>query len=94
MEDINVKKSRMTAEEFIDNKYKDFEELDSGCIWTNIENLMIEFAQYHVEQALKSADNNAEICVIDACYDTEPPTPVYGVESNSILNAYPKENIK
>lgn len=79
----------MTAEEFLNKKYPEFEDLDNGNIWSNIENLMVEFAQYHVKEALKAAWENAEtICVdkdgSDAC----------DIDKESILNAYLLENIK
>lgn len=84
----------MTAEEFLEKwclakGYTSIDECD------DIEKCMIEFAKYHVEAALKAVDNNAEVLVID--YDEgfdRIPTPIYGVDSNSILKAYPLENIK
>ena len=48
-----------------------------------------EFAQLHVEQALQAAAENAEIT-----YTTEKTWDFTFVDKQSILNAYPKENIK
>lgn len=51
---------------------------------------MIEFAKLHVESALKEASKNAE------CYLAGIPGDYqsYVVKSESILKAYPLENIK
>lgn len=53
--------------------------------------VMREFAKYHAEAALKAASENAE--AIDGW-----STPFSGnsasVDKESILNAYPEENIK
>lgn len=69
----------MTAKEFLETLPK-----DSNWKLSNIvENAMIEFAKYHVEQALKYASEEAV-------------TINYGqnVSKDSILDAYPLENIK
>ena len=47
---------------------------------------MIEFAKYHVEQALKAASEN--VIVHDDAFEEAK------VDKDSILNAYPLENIK
>lgn len=69
----------MKAEEFIKkhqcNSRKDIRE----C--------MIEFAQYHVEQALLFASVNAELGFTNGYRSCE-------ISSNSILTAYPKERIE
>lgn len=49
---------------------------------------MIEFAKLHVKSALEAAANNAKIK-----YDFYDEMAAY-VDSQSILNAYPDENIK
>jgi len=97
----------ITAEEFVENKYPFFEDLDSGNIWVNIDNLMIEFAKLHVEAALKAASEKAmveaepeigritvkkEIEISE--FDTLKFNYVFGVDQKSILNAYPLTNIK
>jgi hypothetical protein len=55
---------------------------------------MQEFAKLHVTQALKAADDNSRVTVIDYEDELEPPKPIWGVDSNSILSAYPLDNIK
>lgn len=58
---------------------------------------MIEFAQYHVLEALKAASKN--VCMMDdpdsytGNTGSEYPPDVI-IDHSSILNAYPKENIK
>lgn len=70
--------------------------------------LAISFAKLHVEAALKKASENANMLGItqhnnqapnqieDFVYVTDSNGPDYGYEVNkdSILNAYPLENIK
>ena len=46
------------------------------------------FAKLHVEAALKKASENAE-----SVYDSEEECFINAVEQDSILNAYPLENI-
>jgi hypothetical protein len=60
--------------------------------YTNIEQFMIEFAKLHVEAALKTADEKATVTPID--YEEGSWRPIWGVDSDSILNAYPLTNIK
>lgn len=83
----------MTAKEFLRNK-KNVIGLRSqasplGSEGTEIE-VMIEFAQYHVTEALKAASEKAEIELDDlGILGTH-----YVVNKESILTAYPLENIK
>lgn len=79
----------MTAEEFLDRITE-----DKGDDMENIYHAMKEFAKYHVQEALKEASDNADIMVVDYNEDTIPPSPIWGVDSYSILNVYPLENIK
>jgi hypothetical protein len=51
------------------------------------ETLMIEFAKLHVEAALKAASEDAHTKDVPYTDDVE-------VDKDSILNAYPLENIK
>jgi len=51
---------------------------------------MIEFAKLHVQAALKAADDKADVTVIDV----DMTGTIWGVDSDTILNAYPLENIK
>ena len=59
----------------------------TGCIINHkdIKTAMIKFAKLHVESALKEASENVII-------DGHPFE--YELDKNSILNAYPLENIK
>ncbi len=81
-ENRNIENAIPTASELTDKRYKNFDELDTGDIWSNIEDLMVEFARLHVEAALKEA--------------SEIVTRASGVNDfeESILNSYPLYNIK
>lgn len=62
-----------------------------GCILEEeLPSLFIEFAKLHVQAALKAADDNADVTVIDV----DMTGTIWGVDSDTILNAYPLENIK
>ena len=76
----------MTAEEFVNNLRDGTGRVRMVTEFT-VKELMIKFAQYHVEQALKNASKQLEDvgAELSRCYDE--------VEK-SILNCYPKENIK
>ena len=60
----------------------------------SVKDAMIEFAKLHVQAALKQADEKARVTPVDheeiseGCFK-----PVWGVDSDSILNAYPLNNI-
>ncbi len=81
----------ITAKEFIKN--------NSPC---SMEGFMIEFAKLHVKAALKEAFNNSEMRVSENDTNEHPSfTDNYDdgyvtitVSKDSILNAYPLENIK
>ena len=87
----------MTANEFKNNWLNGFE-LDEN----QIEDLMIEFAKYHVQKALKQASEKAFVEYIDLNTDeifdyTDVITDDNvgaNVNKESILNAYSLENIK
>jgi hypothetical protein len=64
----------------------------SGVDFNNIPDLMVAFAKAHVKAALKAAAEEAQ-CEVDM-YDELTNDPIYVVEKNSILNAYPTDNIK
>ena len=56
---------------------------------------MIEFAKMHVQEALKQASEKAFVTPIDHEEISEGSfRPIWGVDDESILNAYPLENIK
>ncbi len=87
----------MTANEFKNNWLNGFE-LDVK----QIEDLMIEFAKYHVQKALKQASKKAFVEYIDLNTDktfdytdviTDDDVEV-NINKESILNAYSLENIK
>jgi hypothetical protein len=68
--------------------------LDKGN-FNNTTDMMIEFARLHVEEALSSADEKATVTPIDHEEISEGSwRPIWGVDSDSILNAYPLTNIK
>jgi hypothetical protein len=77
----------MTAKEFL--KYF-LEENPSSTF----DECMIEFAKYHVEQALKAASENATQQRIIGGYGYPNKSNKIVINKNSILNAYPLENIK
>ena len=87
----------MKANEFKNNWLNGFE-LDEN----QIEDLMIEFAKYHVQKALKQASEKAFVEYIDLNTDeifdyTDVITDDNvgaNVNKESILNAYSLENIK
>ena len=87
----------MTANEFKNDWLNGFE-LDVN----QIEDLMIEFAKYHVQKALKQASEKAFVEYIDLNTDeifdyTDVITDDNvgaNVNKESILNAYSLENIK
>lgn len=53
---------------------------------------MIEFAKLHVNAALEAAAENAEMTGI--AYGNDTAITDYMVDKQSILKAYPEENIK
>ncbi len=73
-----------TAEEF----YKQ----TTGCVMNHrdIKTAIIEFAKLHVEQALLAASEKASTTYSEEFLLGE----VYNINKDSILNAYPLENIK
>lgn len=77
----------MTAENFLKSKkYPSFN--NSGGLGVGYcHQAMIEFAKYHVEQALKAA-------LEDAPTGSSTDIPSYEEMEDAILNAYPLENIK
>jgi len=79
-----------TAEEFLENqKLKIPHNLDRDGIAypsTYCHQKMIQFAQFHVEAALKAAWENWE-------FEEGCDTHGVSLKEESILNAYPKENI-
>ena len=70
----------MTAKEMFDKMLLENDE----CTSTE---MMVAFAKYHVEQALREVSNNAETSIIKYTDD-------YEINKDSILNTYPLSNIK
>lgn len=79
-EDMNIK----TAEEFVLDSYE-LNYVDSELI-----EIMVNFAKMHVQKALEAALNNAEIDSVNMGASEFQDV----VSSESILTAYPLENIK
>ena len=83
------------AEECI-RKYFNIE--NNQTIVTNpskLQHLLIKFAQYHVEQALKAAAEQVEILKEGEYYfDLGGFLDEDQVSEHSILNAYPMENVR
>ena len=86
----------MTAEKFL-NKW-----ITNPLDYNDIENLMIEFAKLHVKVALKEASEKAELYRYnngfkqskanikeEYCFNYK-----VAIDKETILNAYPLENIK
>lgn len=53
---------------------------------------MIEFAKLHVQEALKQASENADMN--DDYYNSQQEGSFGGIDKDSILEAYPLDNIK
>ena len=63
--------------------------------FNNVTDMLIEFAKIHVQEALKQASENATVTPIDHEEISEGSfRPIWGVDDESILNAYPLENIE
>ncbi len=80
-----------TAEEFLENhlEISYFYDDKSGamvCYADDMQKAMIEFARLHVQAALEAASVKAEL--------KEAYSGMVWIDEESILNAYPLENIK
>lgn len=79
-----------TAEEFLKNsKNVNYTSLKDEVKLYFIEQDLIEFAKMHVQEALKQASENASYTIDGQEYITD-----IWIDKESILNAYPLENIK
>ena len=87
----------ITAEEYI-NKW-----ITKPLDGNDIENLMIEFAKLHVTEALKEASENVNLKESSSeetntnnisPFITADDNTIWIINKDSILNAYPLENIK
>jgi len=89
----NIKVDNMTAEEFLDNKYSNKNDRPPyGHVET--EEFLIEFAKYHVQQALKEAAEKAKMREEYYFNDEDKVETAPFIDENSILNAYNLDNIK
>jgi hypothetical protein len=83
-----------TAEEFLKNKVyitkDDIEDVHDSLI--TVTNTMIEFAKLHVEAALKNASEKAKMQTRNKNKFDELNYNI--IHKQSILNAYPLDNIK
>ena len=83
----------MTAKEFLKILPKD----SNWELSSIVENAMIEFAKYHVEQTLKEVSEKAradqEFIDMGGEFEDIPIYEAYVIK-DSILDAYPLENIK
>lgn len=70
-----------TAEEFLINS------VDQSRYGSDVEGVMIQFAKFHVEAALK-------VALEDSPTGSSTDIPTYEEMKNAILNAYPLTNIK
>ena len=80
----------ITAEEFLEDFDYENQELGTDINYPMIERCMVEFAKIHVAAALNEAANEADVTVIDV----DMTGVIWGVDVNTILNAYPLTNIK
>ena len=60
----------------------------------NYPEMMIEFAKLYVKTALKNASENFKMKIKDDVHELHMNDDWMEVDKNSILNAYPLENIK
>ena len=79
-----------TAEEF---RISQRVSIEQDLFNSDLHELMIEFAQLHVKAALEAAANNAETKE-EAFYGVDEIYYTKIVDRESILNAYPLDNIK
>jgi len=80
----------ITAEEFLEDFDYENQELGTDINYPMIERCMVEFAKLHVAAALNEAANESDVTVIDV----DMTGVIWGVDVNTILNAYPLTNIK
>lgn len=85
-----------TAEEFIKNYVRSSDGYSTNVV-IDIEDAIEfakEFAKLHVKAALKTAANKATVTPIDHKEISEGSfRPIWGVDDDSILNAYPENLI-
>lgn len=79
-----------SAEKFLEHFDFRNQELGIDVNYPMIERCMIDFAKLHVQAALVAASENADVRPIDVDFTGT----IWGVDSDTILNTYPLENIK
>ena len=83
----------MTAKEFLKNNLSKIHEEDiiedllQRLFTVDVSEIMIEFTEYHVKEALRQASEKAQT-------ECDEGGETGFVDKNSILNAYPLDNIK
>ena len=84
-----------TAEEFLKNFNEEENNIDKLYYDSYVKKAMIKFAKMHVQEALKQASEKATVTPIDHEEISEGSfRPIWGVDDESILNAYPLDLIK
>lgn len=95
---INLKAlDKMTAEELIKNKLyttQDGEPIDVHDSISSVEEAMIEFAKYHVQEALKAASEEVKLKNVKVKHELIGDVYIKEIDKNSILKSYPLKNIK
>jgi hypothetical protein len=81
-----------TAEEFLEDFDYENQELGTDINYPMIERCMVEFAKLHVEAALKEASENVDMD--KEYYESLQEGSNGGIDIETILSAYPFENIK
>ena len=82
-----------TSEEFLKNFNEEENNIDKLYYDSYVKKAMIKFAKMHVQEALRLASVEAEVeHELSNPYD--PNSEYQIVNKDSILNAYPLENIK
>ena len=84
-----------TSEKFlIEKNYPLYNEF-AGLGMYYVKEAMIEFAKMHVQEALKQASQKASVSPVDHEEISKGSfRPIWGVDDESILNAYPLDLIK
>ena len=84
-----------TSEEFLKNFNEEENNIDKLYYDSYVKKAMIKFAKMHVQEALKQASEKATVTPIDHEEISEGSfRPIWGVDDESILNAYPLDLIK
>lgn len=85
--------NNITAMELLDMKYPNFDDLERGDVWTNVEQTMIEFAKLKCQEQLKAILENVKTKE-DVAIFQEGQYMQTVIDKDSIINAYDLNNIK